>query len=307
MPIGGYQQTIATRAVGKSIPKQDKTGYGVITLPHLIKTLRHEQNGCHFVDDIFFTIVWKRLFVFAFEVRRNLFSIGLIDSIVGVGSVSGVVFEQVLSWTNDDTFRKPYASLGLNVLNRLNMKSELVPSVTLLAVRSFLSALGRVVLICVWVMVFVRKCKTNLLFLVVIYWHKEPEHQLPWCTTIRTWKSQDWCVGSVWWRHSMDVYCWPFVRGIHRWIPLTKTSRMTSNVELWFILCCKPVYTVDQTYDVSMIWGATTLMWRHCDDVVYQHRDEYHVCKVAYGIFCMSWGTWLSATESIKCILTGPY
>ena len=57
MPIGGYQQTIATRAVGKSIPKQDKTGYGVITLPHLIKTLRHEQNGCHFVDDIFFTIV----------------------------------------------------------------------------------------------------------------------------------------------------------------------------------------------------------------------------------------------------------
>ena len=58
---------------------------------------------------------------------------------------------------------------------------------------------------------------------------------------------------------------WPFVRGIHWWIPLTKAS----CVELWCFLWSAPKQTAEQTIETLVIWDAIALIiiGRQCNAV----------------------------------------
>ena len=56
------------------------------------------------------------------------------------------------------------------------------------------------------------------------------------------------------WKHF--PHYWPFVRGIHWWIPLTKASNMEFSCFLW----CLPKQTVEQTVNMLVIWDTITLM-----------------------------------------------
>ena len=49
---------------------------------------------------------------------------------------------------------------------------------------------------------------------------------------------------------------WPFVRGIHQWIPLTKASK----AELWCFLWSAPEHAVEQTIETPVIWDAIALI-----------------------------------------------
>ena len=64
------------------------------------------------------------------------------------------------------------------------------------------------------------------------------------------------------WKHFPRY--WPFVRGIHRWILLTKVS----DAELLYFLWSAPEQTVEQTIETRVIWDAivlimTSLEWIH--------------------------------------------
>ena len=62
------------------------------------------------------------------------------------------------------------------------------------------------------------------------------------------------------WRHQMETLSalLPFVRGIHRWIPLTKAS----DVELWCFLWSTPEQRVEQTVETPVTGDAIALiMW----------------------------------------------
>ena len=61
-----------------------------------------------------------------------------------------------------------------------------------------------------------------------------------------------------WWRHQLETFprYWPFVRGIHRWIPLTKAS----DAEVWCFLWSAPEQTVEQTIETPVIWDAIALI-----------------------------------------------
>ena len=58
--------------------------------------------------------------------------------------------------------------------------------------------------------------------------------------------------------YGVDVilFNWPFVRGIHRWIPLTKAS----DVELWCFLWYAPEHTVKQIIETLVIWEVIALI-----------------------------------------------
>ena len=51
------------------------------------------------------------------------------------------------------------------------------------------------------------------------------------------------------------------MRGIHRLIPLQKTS----YADFWYFLCCKNGKAVEKTINLPMIWDGVTLMLRHCN------------------------------------------
>ena len=52
------------------------------------------------------------------------------------------------------------------------------------------------------------------------------------------------------WKHFPRY--WPFVRGIHRWIPLTKAS----DEKLWCFRWSPPEQTVEQTIETPVIWDT---------------------------------------------------
>ena len=53
-----------------------------------------------------------------------------------------------------------------------------------------------------------------------------------------------------------DIIKWPFVRGIHWWIPLTKAS----DAELWCFLWSVLEQMVVQTLEMLVIWDTITLI-----------------------------------------------
>ena len=61
-----------------------------------------------------------------------------------------------------------------------------------------------------------------------------------------------------WWRHEMEIFprYWPFVRGIHRWIPHTKAS---DAVHWWFLWSASEL-TVGQTIARLVIWDTIKLI-----------------------------------------------
>ena len=45
-------------------------------------------------------------------------------------------------------------------------------------------------------------------------------------------------------------------------------SQRNTNIQLWCYLWCEHEQTVQQTMELPVIWGAMTLIWRHCTDWV---------------------------------------
>ena len=60
------------------------------------------------------------------------------------------------------------------------------------------------------------------------------------------------------WKHFPRY--WPFVRGIHRWIPLT----MVSDAELWCFLWSAP----NQTARRRWFETPSRSLWRHCNESI---------------------------------------
>ena len=56
------------------------------------------------------------------------------------------------------------------------------------------------------------------------------------------------------WKHFPRY--WPFVRGIHRWIPHTKAS----DAELWCFVWSVPEQTVEQTIETLVNWDVIALI-----------------------------------------------
>ena len=56
------------------------------------------------------------------------------------------------------------------------------------------------------------------------------------------------------WKHFLRN--WPFVRGIHRWIPRTKAS----NAKLWCFHWSACEYTIEKTIAKLVIWDAISII-----------------------------------------------
>ena len=92
-----------------------------------------------------------------------------------------------------------------------------------------------------------------------------------------------------WWRH-----------GIKTLSALLALCAM-NPLELWCHHCCKPEQAVYQTGELSLIWNAVTLMWRHSNEVFplphgcnvlnfadgfSKHFSWYYVWIFVAGIHC---------------------
>ena len=68
------------------------------------------------------------------------------------------------------------------------------------------------------------------------------------------------------WKHFPR--CWPFVKGIHMWIPLTKAS----DAELWCFLWSAPEQKRLSKHSTCRWFEAPSRsLWRHCNDIHIQH------------------------------------
>ena len=73
------------------------------------------------------------------------------------------------------------------------------------------------------------------------------------------------CMNYSWWCHDIKMTSTFLWEGNP---PMTSTFLLqrTSNVELWWFICCQPEYNVKQTVELFMIWDTLMLIWHHCDE-----------------------------------------
>ena len=86
---------------------------------------------------------------------------------------------------------------------------------------------------------------------------------------ISAWKKSCYMI----WRHNMERFShrWLFVRILS--ITDGFPSLRANDAELWHYICSKPEQAVEQRGELSIIWDASTLMWRHCN-VFYGHKVD---------------------------------
>ena len=82
------------------------------------------------------------------------------------------------------------------------------------------------------------------------------------------------------WKHFQRY--WPFVRGIHRWIPRPKAS----DAELWRFLWSAPEQAIELTIETPVIWDASRSLWRHCNATVAVYLIEY---VHGFVVLCLLW------------------
>ena len=60
-------------------------------------------------------------------------------------------------------------------------------------------------------------------------------------------------------------YYWPFMRGIHQ--PAVDSRHKEPAIRSFDILWCVTKYTVEQTFELSIIWDAIRITWRHRNEI----------------------------------------
>ena len=115
-----------------------------------------------------------------------------------------------------------------------------------------------------------------------------------------------------WWRHQMETFSalLPLVRGIHRWITLTKAN----DAELWCFLWYVTEQTVELTTETRWFETPPCSLWRHCNVQAvpchrawYEEVDPGHHYAYAKGqwrgalmfsLFCARINDWVNNREA---------
>ena len=92
-----------------------------------------------------------------------------------------------------------------------------------------------------------------------------------------------WNGDVIKWKHFPRY--WPFVRGIHRWITLTKAS----DRELWCFLWSAPEKIAWVNNRNARRWFETPshTLWRHCNSATWRLRPEVEIVQDAMN--CMNY------------------
>ena len=112
-----------------------------------------------------------------------------------------------------------------------------------------------------------------------------PSHYLNYCWfIIHAWHRNTFCITEHLWGESIS----------HLWI----LSQNASNRKHCCFLCCLPKRTVEQTFKLLVIWDATTLMSRGCNEEPTQYsvlstNDQYgsghRTAAVLLPCFAINW------------------